>query len=115
MFFGGNFSFTNFLMDALTLFALVVWFWLLITIMTDLFRRDNVSGWGKALWVVLVLIAPLFGVLAYMIFQGRGMGLRHAAQVRHRDEARSMMGFSVADEIEKLDRLRQSGSITDSE
>jgi hypothetical protein len=51
MLFAGGFSFANFLMDVLTLFAFVIWFWLAISVFGDLFRREDISGWGKALWV----------------------------------------------------------------
>jgi uncharacterized membrane protein YcjF (UPF0283 family) len=116
MFFQGGFSFANFLLDALTLFAFVVWFWLLITILGDLFQRDDVSGWGKALWVIVVLVAPYLGVLVYMVSQGTGMAKRREERVKQaREELRSAIGFSVADEIEKLDRLKKSGSVTDAE
>jgi phospholipase D-like protein len=116
MFFGGGFSFANFLVDALTLFAFVVWFWMLMTIVGDLFRRDDISGWSKALWVIAVLVAPFIGVLAYMISQSRGMAERGAVRAQQaRDAFRSAIGFSIADEIEKLDRLKKSGSISDGE
>jgi len=114
--FQGGFSFANFFVDALTLFAFVVWFWLLITVCGDLFRRDDVSGWSKALWVIVLLLAPYIGVFAYMISQGQSMAARNAARVQQaREELRSVVGFSVADEIEKLDRLKSSGSITNDE
>ena len=54
MLFEGGFSFTNFLTDVLAVFVFVVWFWLLITVYSDLFRRHDISGWGKALWVIVV-------------------------------------------------------------
>jgi hypothetical protein len=116
MLFAGGFSFANFFVDVLTLFAFVIWFWLLITVFGDLFRRHDVSGWGKALWVIFVIVAPYLGVLAYMIIQGRGIAERNAARIQQsRDELRNVVGFSVADEIEKLDRLKKSGSITEDE
>ena len=116
MLFQGGFSFANFLMDVLTVFVFVVWFWLLITIMSDLFRRHDISGWGKAIWIIVVILAPYLGVFVYMISQGRGMAERNAARAQHaRDEIRSAIGFSIADEIEKLDRLKKSGFITDDE
>jgi len=93
-----------------------VWFWLLITVASDLFRRHDVSGWVKASWVIGWIIFPFFCVLLYLIFQGRGMAERNAQQTRQaRDELRSTIGFSVADEIEKLGRLKQAGSISDAE
>jgi len=116
MLFPGGFSFANFFVDLLTLFAFVIWFWLLITVFGDLFRRQDVSGWGKALWVIFLIVAPYIGVLAYMITQGRGIAERNVARMqRARDEVRNVVGFSVADEIEKLDGLRKSGSITEDE
>ena len=116
MLFQGGFSFANFLMDVLTVFVFMVWFWLLITIVSDLFRRRDISGWGKALWVIFVLLAPYIGVFVYMISQGRGIDERSAARAqRARDEVRQAIGFSIADEIEKLDRLKKSGLISDDE
>ena len=116
MLFEGGFSFTNFLTDVVTIFAFVIWFWLLITIFGDLFRRHDISGWGKAVWVIVVILTSYLGVLIYLITQGRGMAQRNAQQAQHtRDELRRTLGFSVADEIEKLDRLKKSGTITDQE
>jgi hypothetical protein len=116
MLFEGGFSFTNFLTDVLAVFVFVVWFWLLITVYADLFRRHDISGLGKALWVIFVLLIPYLGVLAYLISQGRGMAERNAQQVQQtRDELRRAVGFSPADEIEKLDQLKKSGSITTEE
>jgi hypothetical protein len=116
MLFNGGFNFANFLMDVLTVFVFVVWFWLLITIVSDLFRRQDISGWAKALWIIFVILAPYIGVFVYMISQGRGMAERNEARAQQaRDQIRNVIGFSVADEIEKLDRLKKSGSITDDE
>jgi len=116
MLFGGGFSFANFLVDVLTVFAFVIWFWLAISVFGDLFRRNDISGWGKALWVIGVILFPYVGVLAYLIFQGEGMRERRFERVQQsREELRNVIGFSVADEIEKLDRLKQSGSITNDE
>ena len=63
MLFAGGFSFANFFMDVLTLFAFVLWFWLAITVFGDLFRREDMSGWTKALWVIGVILFPYVGVL----------------------------------------------------
>jgi hypothetical protein len=115
-FFQEGFTYRNFLLDALTIFFLIVWFWLLITVASDLFRRHDISGWVKAIWVIGWIVFPFIFVLAYLIFQGRGMAERSVQQARQaRDELRSVVGFSVADEIEKLGRLKQAGSISDAE
>jgi len=115
-FFQEGFTYRNFLLDALTIFFFIVWFWLLITVASDLFRRHDISGWVKALWVIGWIVLPYIVVLAYLIFQSRGMAERNAQQARQaRDELRSVVGFSVSDEIEKLGRLKQAGSISDAE
>jgi len=115
-FFQEGFTFRNFVVDALTIFVFIVWFWLLITVASDLLRRHDISGWVKALWVIILIIAPYIGVFAYLIFQGGGMAERNVQQAREaRDELRRAVGFSAADEIEKLDRLKKAGSISDAE
>jgi hypothetical protein len=111
-----GFTFRNFLLDALAIFVFIVWFWLLITVAADLFRRHDISGWIKAIWVISWIVFPYLGVLAYLIFQGRGMAERNVQQTQQaRDELRRVVGFSAADEIEKLDRLKKAGSISDAE
>jgi hypothetical protein len=115
-FFQEGFTFRNYLMDVLTIFVFIVWFWLLITVAADLFRRHDISGWAKALWVIAWIVLPYIAVLAYLIFQGRGMAERNAQRAEQaRDELRRVVGFSAADEIEKLDRLKKAGSISDGE
>jgi uncharacterized membrane protein YcjF (UPF0283 family) len=116
MLFEEGFSFRNFLVDVFAVFVFVVWFWLLISVFMDLFRRHDVSGWAKAIWVIVLIVFPYLGVFAYLITQSRGMAERNNQQVqRARDELRQVVGFSAADEIEKLDRLKASGSITSEE
>ena len=116
MLFDGGFSFTNFLVDVLAIFMFVVWFWLLIIVFSDLFRRRDISGWGKALWVIGLIIFPYIGVFVYLITQGSGMAERNAQSAQQaRDELRRVVGFSAADEIQKLDGLKRSGSITEEE
>jgi hypothetical protein len=111
-----GFTFRNFLTDAFAVFMLVLWFWLLITVIGDLFRRHDISGWGKALWVLALIVFPYLAIFAYLITQSRGMAERSGQRAQQaREELRHVAGFSVADEIEKLDRLKKSGSITDQE
>ena len=108
-----GFTFRNFVVDAFTVFVFIVWFWLLISVASDLFRRHDISGWAKAIWVIVLIVAPYIGVLAYLIFQGRGMGERNLQQAQAaRDALRREFAFSTADEIEKLDRLKTAGSIS---
>ena len=96
-----GFTYRNFLMDVLAIFIFVVWFWLLITVFADLFRRHDISGWIKAIWVIALIVFSYIAVLAYLIFQGRGMAERNAQQAQQaRDELRRVVGFSVADALE---------------
>jgi hypothetical protein len=115
-FFQEGFTYRNFLMDVLGIFVFVVWFWLLITIFADLFRRHDISGWVKAIWVIALIVFSYIAVLAYLIFQGRGMAERNVQQAQQaREELRRVAGFSAADEIGKLERLKKEGSISDAE
>jgi hypothetical protein len=111
-----GFTYRNFLMDMISIFFFIIWFWLFITIASDLFRRHDISGWFKAIWIIFLIIFPYITVLAYLIVQGRGMAQRDAERSKRAfDDLRQTIGFSVADEIEKLDRLKQSGSISEAE
>ena len=106
-FFQEGFTYRNFLMDMLAVFAFVVWFWLLVVIYSDLFRRHDITGWGKALWVLVLVLTSYLGIFVYLITQGKGMAERNAQQAQQaRDELRQIVGFSVADEIAKLDQLK---------
>jgi hypothetical protein len=111
-----GFTYRNFLMDALAVFVFILWFWLLITVAADLFRRHDISGWGKAIWIMAWIVLPYLGVFVYLILEGRGMAERNAQQAQQaRDELRRVVGFSAADEIQKLDALKKAGSISDAE
>ncbi|MCZ6568209.1 MAG: SHOCT domain-containing protein [Actinobacteria bacterium] len=99
-------------------FMFFLWIWLLIMIFADIFRSE-ISGWGKAGWVLFVIILPFLGVLIYLIangddMQNRSMKQAADAQNAQRDYIQSVAGAgsSSADEIEKLASLRDSGAIT---
>jgi len=116
LFFSEGFTFRNFLTDAFAIFMFVLWFWLLITVFSDLFRRHDISGWVKAIWIIALIVFPYIGIFVYLITQGRAMSERSSQQAQQaREELRRVVGFSAADEIEKLDKLRKTGSITDQE
>ena len=116
MLFDGGFTFSNFLADIFSIFFFALWLWLLITVFGDLFRRHDVSGIGKVAWVILLIVLPYIGVFSYILTQGRSMAERNRelAQRVH-DQMRQAVGFSTADEIEKLDRLKASKSISEDE
>src|SRR6478752_4956850 len=121
MLFEGGFSFANFLTDVLAVFVFVIWFWLLITVFADLFRRHDISGWAKAGWIVLCVILPYVGVLIYMISQGKGLAERNVKQVNtdqaaFDDYVRQTAGAGgPAAEIAHAKELRDNGTITDAE
>jgi len=114
--FSAESSFANFLADAFAVFVFILWFWLFITVASDLFRRDDISGFGKVLWVIVLIVLPYIGIFAYILTQGRGMAKRNRAKARQaRDELRQMVGFSPADELVKLERLVGDKSISKEE
>lgn len=116
MLFSAESTFANFLADAFAIFVFILWFWLFITTASDLFRRQDVSGMGKVLWVIVLILLPYIGIFAYILTQGGGMAERHRSQARQaRDELRQMVGFSVADELTKLERLKSEKAISDQE
>jgi ABC-type multidrug transport system fused ATPase/permease subunit len=105
----------------LEIFAFFIWIWLLIIVFTDIFRSRDLGGGAKALWVILVLILPLFGVLIYLIARGGSMHERAAQQAQRQDEAfrayvqQAAGPPSVTDELTNLANLRDSGVITEAE
>ncbi len=105
-------------------FIWVIWFWLLITVFIDIFRRHDISGWIKTLWVIFVIVLPYLGVFVYLITQGRHMAERNAkdqqaAQAQLDDRIRTVAGSGngggAASEIEKANQLLSSGAITQAE
>lgn len=116
MFIGAAAGLWHLLVNLFAIFVFVVWFWLLISVFGDLFRRRDIGGFAKALWVIVLMVLPYLGVFAYMLSQSSGMAERSAQQAHQaRDEVRHMIGFSVADELEKLEKLKKAGSISDDE
>jgi hypothetical protein len=102
------------------IFGWILWFWLLIRVYTDLFRRDDLGGWAKAGWVVFTLVLPFIGVLSYLISQGRSMEERTARDIQARRAATDDYIRSVAAEAEntqmaKARDLLNSGAITSDE
>jgi Phospholipase_D-nuclease N-terminal len=114
--FAEGFTFRNFVADAFAIFMLVLWFWLFVSVTSDIFRRHDMSGWVKVLWVIALILFSYIGIFAYILTQGRGMAERSQARVqRAGDELRQIAGFSAADEIQKLNRLKSAGSISEQE
>ena len=119
MVFAADYPFMDVLWSMIIFFFWVIWIWIVITVLIDVFRRDDISGWVKALWVIFVVILPWLGVLIYLIVEHDGMrerSLRHARQQRQAfdDYVRDTAGGS-AGEIAKAKELLDSGAITQEE
>jgi hypothetical protein len=100
-------------------FAWAAWIWIVITVLIDIFRRDDIGGWHKALWVVFVIMLPFLGVLVYLIAQHDGMRERSMEQAKSQRAAmdqyvRETSGGS-ATEIAKAKELLDAGTITQAE
>lgn len=110
----------NLFWTMLWFFLFVAWIWLLISLVADIFRSRDLSGWAKALWTLFIIILPLLGSLIYLIVRGEGMAERSAEEQRRREEAfrgyvrdaAMESGPTVADELTKLAQLRDAGTIT---
>jgi phospholipase D-like protein/putative oligomerization/nucleic acid binding protein len=115
----GNFGHGDVLLWFFEIFMFVAWFWLLMTVVGDLFRDHEVSGTSKALWIIGLLLFPYIGVLAYLVVRGGGMGARAARSMREAQDQfdahiRSIAGgggVSPADQIQKAKALLDAGAI----
>ena len=115
-----DFSFWDFFWDVLLIMAWVIWFWLLITVFADLFRRHDTSGWAKVAWVVFVIVLPYLGVLVYLLVQHDGMAKRNlkaaeASQQQFDSYVQSVAKSDPADQISKAKALLADGTITQAE
>jgi len=105
------------LLLALEIFFFVIWIWILITILSDLFRDHELSGWAKAAWVLFLVFIPFLTALIYLIARGQGMrerALKAQAEAKHHMDAyiREQAHSSPADELHKLNDLKDKGAIT---
>jgi uncharacterized small protein (DUF1192 family) len=108
------------LLTTLAIFFVVIWIWILITVLVDLFRDHELSGWAKAVWVFFLVFLPVITVLIYLIVRGDGMRERAMREQRHMQQAsdeyiRSVAGSSPVDELHRLDELRARGAISQDE
>jgi hypothetical protein len=116
-----SYPFLDVMWTMLVFFAWVIWFWLLITVFGDVFRRRDLSGWGKAAWIIFVIVLPYLGVLVYLIAQHDGMAERNVKQVQQSKEqmddyVRSVSAASdPAEQIAKGKKLLDEGAITPAE
>ena len=115
-----EFNLGDALLTVLGIFLLVAWFWILISIIGDLFSDHETSGWAKAAWVFFLIFLPFLGILIYLVARGQGMRERaiehQAAAQRQMDTyVRQTAGASPADELSKLSELKDKGTLSDAE
>ena len=123
MWIAADYPFLDVFWTMIIFFCWVIWIWMMIVILTDIFRRHDIGGWHKAAWIVFLIILPFLGVLVYLIAQSGGMAERRAKEVQDAQSqfdsyvqqvAADKSGGSAA-EIEKAKGLLDSGTITQAE
>ena len=122
MLFAADYPLLNIFWTMILFFFWIAWIWILVGIVSDLFRRHDASGWVKAIWLFFLIFVPFLGVLGYMIVNGQGMAKRQAEQVeanrtQFADYVQSVSGSNggAAGQIEKAKALLDSGAITQTE
>lgn len=121
MFLAADYPFLDILWTMLVIFAWVIWFWLLITVFSDVFRRRDIGGGMKTLWLIFVIVLPYLGVFIYLIANHDGMADRNVRQIQNQqaqfdDYVKSVASSGgAAGEIEKAKGLLDSGAITQAE
>ena len=121
MLFAADYPFLDIFWTMLIFFFWVIWIWILVTVLMDLFRRHDISGWGKAAWTLLVVVLPYLGVFLYLITQGKEMAERRNEEMRAGRESfdsyvREVSGGSgPSDQIAKAKELLDSGAIDQAE
>jgi len=109
-----DYPFLDVLWTMIIFFAWVIWIWILISILADLFRRHDVSGWLKAAWVVFLILLPFLGVLIYLIVNGKGMAERNVKQAQEQVQAAAAIAGPSA-QIAHGKELLDQGAINQEE
>ena len=114
-----DYPFLDVLWTMFIFFLFIIWIWILITVFADIFRRKDVGGGSKTLWIIFVILLPYLGVFVYLIANHDGMADRNIQQAQRQQEAtdayiKSVAGGAAA-EIEKAKSLLDSGAITQAE
>ena len=104
----------------LEIFFLVIWIWIFVAIVVDLFRDHEIGGWTKAFWLLFLILIPFLSAFVYLIARGHGMqerAIREAGEMQKVQEKyiRDVAASSPADEIAKLHALKEKGALTDAE
>ena len=115
-----SYPFLDVLWSMVVFFMFVIWIWLLITVFADVFRRHDIGGGMKAVWLIFVIVLPYLGVFIYLIAEGHSMADRNVEQMKaaraQQDEyIQSVAGTSPADQVAQAKSLLDSGAITQAE
>jgi Short C-terminal domain/Phospholipase_D-nuclease N-terminal len=113
-------SFGDLLLSVFEIFIFVIWIWILFTIIGDLFRDHKMSGWAKALWILFLVFIPYISMLVYLIARGSGMrerALQAQSEAKHHMDSyiQQQAHTSPADELHKLNDLKEKGALSDAE
>ena len=114
-----DYPFLDILWTMFIFFLFIIWIWILITVFADVFRRKDIGGGMKAIWIIFVILLPYLGVLVYLIANHDGMADRNVSAIQAQQEqmdayVKSVAGGAAA-EIEKAKGLLDSGAITQAE
>ena len=121
MLFAADYPFLDVFWTMIIFFMWVIWIWILVTVLIDVFRRHDISGWVKALWTLFMIVLPFLGVFIYLISQGKGMAERRSDEIRSSQASfdsnvRDVAGGSGAsDQIAKAKELLDAGAIDQAE
>jgi len=121
MVFAADYPFLDIFWTMIIFFSWVIWIWMVITVLADVFRRHDISGWAKAAWVVFIIVLPFLGVLIYLISNSKHMAERNqqesqAARAEFDDYVKTVAApGGPATEIDKAKQLLDSGAITQAE
>ena len=121
MLFAADYPFLDVFWTMIIFFMWVIWIWILVTVLIDVFRRHDISGWVKALWTLFMIVLPFLGVFIYLISPGKGMAERRADEIRSSQASfdsyvRDVAGGSGAsDQIAKAKELLDAGAIDQAE
>ena len=108
-----SYTFLSFFWDVLLVFAWVIWFWLLITVFADLFRRHDTSGWAKAAWIIFVIVLPYVGVLIYLIVEHQGMADRNMQRAQAAQQQFDQYVQSVATQGDPAEQIARAKTLLD--
>jgi hypothetical protein len=97
----------------LIFFAFFIWIWILFTVFADLFRRDDISGWGKAAWIIFVVVLPYLGVFVYLVAEHKGMTERTIKQQQAADAEMGRYVKSVAGKSDPTAQIANAKALLD--